>query len=256
MLTADGEDDSHSVASANGRLLDGRPIPTGELRITREDDVLRAIRFLVLGLTALLAPWPAGAQSALDHLTCVKAGIAEPKAHFHVVLGSPVAQPCVVKTPARTVCTETTGTTVTPSLPGGSEDSGIGSMLCYALKCEQGVGSQGQLQDAFGQHTVTWRVPRWLCVQATSVGETTTTTFPGGSTTTTVPSSGCHYADGQCTGSCAPGSKCGAAVGTGSCECRSVSCGEADAPQCNGACADPSDACVFMISGCSCVHIP
>lgn len=36
MLTADGEDVPHSVASANGRLLDGRPIPAGELRITGE----------------------------------------------------------------------------------------------------------------------------------------------------------------------------------------------------------------------------
>jgi hypothetical protein len=99
------------------------------------------------------------------------------------------------------------------------------------------------------------------CSPTTST--TTTTTTPvggGGSTTTTLQSisMGCEFHDGQCTGSCGPGSRCGAAAGTGSCECRNVSCGAADAPQCNGACASASDACVldpFSFS-CHCVSIP
>ena len=90
---------------------------------------------------------------------------------------------------------------------------------------------------------------------------TTTTVGTGGSTTTTVQgiSMGCSFHDGRCTGSCAPGSRCGAAVGTGSCECRNVSCGDADAPACNGACASASQACVldpFNNFSCHCVNIP
>ena len=92
---------------------------------------------------------------------------------------------------------------------------------------------------------------------------TTTTTTPsgaGGSTTTTIQaiSMGCTFQHGKCTGSCAPGSRCGAAVGTGSCACRSISCGNADAPQCNGACASTSRACIFdpLSDSCRCVNIP
>jgi hypothetical protein len=86
---------------------------------------------------------------------------------------------------------------------------------------------------------------------------TTTTTLSGGTTTTTI-SMGCTFKNGACTGSCARGSRCGAAVGTGSCECRTVSCGSADTPQCNGACASTSDACVFnpLDNSCRCVNIP
>ena len=90
---------------------------------------------------------------------------------------------------------------------------------------------------------------------------TTTTTTLAGATTTTIQgiSMGCTFQHGECTGSCStPGSKCGSAVGTGSCECRSVSCGAADTPQCNGACASASDTCIFdPISGnCHCVSNP
>ena len=89
--------------------------------------------------------------------------------------------------------------------------------------------------------------------RSTPCGQTTTTT------TTTIQgiSMGCSFHNGQCTGSCAPGSTCRAAVGTASCACRSVSCGAANSPQCNGACASTSQACVFdPLKGCTCVNIP
>jgi hypothetical protein len=97
------------------------------------------------------------------------------------------------------------------------------------------------------------------CAPTTSTTTTTTTTLAGagGSTTTTIQgiSMGCTFQHGQCTGSCAPGSRCGSAVGTGSCECRSVSCGAANAPQCAGACASASDTCIFdpLNDSCHCV---
>src|SRR5262245_1120703 len=97
------------------------------------------------------------------------------------------------------------------------------------------------------------------CGPTTSTTTTTTTTLAGGTTTTTIQgiSMGCEFHNGECTGSCAPGSRCGSAVGTGSCECRSVSCGAADTPQCNGACASASDTCTFVpFSGCRCISNP
>src|SRR5262245_2414295 len=93
------------------------------------------------------------------------------------------------------------------------------------------------------------------CPQTT----TTTTTLAGGTTTTIQGiSMGCEFHNGECTGSCAPGSRCGSAVGTGSCECRSVSCGAADTPQCNGSCASSSDTCIFdpFSGNCHCVSNP
>ena len=93
--------------------------------------------------------------------------------------------------------------------------------------------------------------------RSTPCGPTTTTTTVAGPTTTTIQgiSMGCEFHDGKCTGSCAPGPKCGSAVGTGSCACRSVSCGAADFPQCGGACASAQQACVpgFDLS-CHCVN--
>jgi hypothetical protein len=91
-----------------------------------------------------------------------------------------------------------------------------------------------------------------------SATTTTTTTLAGGATTTTIQgiSMGCELHNGMCTGSCGPGSRCGVAVGTASCECRSVSCGDADAPLCNGACASSRQACVVDFSfNCHCVDI-
>jgi hypothetical protein len=97
------------------------------------------------------------------------------------------------------------------------------------------------------------------CASTTSTTTTTTTTLAGagGSTTTTIQgiSMGCTFQHGECTGSCAPGSKCGSAVGTGSCECRNVSCGAANAPKCAGACQSASDTCVFdpFSDSCHCI---
>lgn len=98
------------------------------------------------------------------------------------------------------------------------------------------------------------------CTTRATTTTTTTPTVAGGSTTTTTlaTGNGCRFRHGTCTGSCAPGSTCGAAAGSASCACRSVSCGDADAPQCNGACASASNACIFDLlnDSCHCVKIP
>src|SRR6266566_4980754 len=61
---------------------------------------------------------------------------------------------------------------------------------------------------------------------------------------------------GQCQGECGAGGVCSAAASSGSCECRTTPCGQADAPTCDGFCTDPAKACVFNLTGCSCVRIP
>jgi len=103
-------------------------------------------------------------------------------------------------------------------------------------------------------------MPRTTPCPTGSTTTTTTTPGGGGSTTTTVQgiAMGCTFEHGECTGSCGPGSKCGAAAGTGSCECRSTSCGNADTPQCSGACPSASQACIFdpIADDCHCVNIP
>jgi hypothetical protein len=98
------------------------------------------------------------------------------------------------------------------------------------------------------------------CPTASTTTTTTTLSGGGASTTTTVQgiAMGCTFKNGECTGSCGPGSRCGAAVGTGSCECRRTSCGNADTPQCNGACPSAGQACIFnpIDNACRCVNIP
>jgi hypothetical protein len=89
------------------------------------------------------------------------------------------------------------------------------------------------------------------------VGLTTTTTSGTGQTTTTLPAEdNCEFQDGECTGTCSTrGSRCGSVVSDGSCECRDVSCGSADEPECNGFCP-PDQACVFNLDDCTCVDVP
>ncbi len=203
----------------------------------------------LLGLAAVVSAGHAVAQSSLNHLTCFKVSIAEPKTKFRATLGAQAgSQTCTLKAPAKVACLVTTGTNVTPTPPGGGPAATPGDLLCYPLKCPQPAHGGATLTDTFGQHTAAFVLPRLLCVPATVAS--------GGITPTTLPPTGCRFANGRCTGSCAAGQRCGAAVGTGSCECRSVSCADASSPECNGACSDPSEACIFSVTGCSCVRVP
>ena len=235
-----------------------------EPRYTKMKASILVLSSVVAG--ALRAASPAVAANSLDHWTCAKAQIREPVGKYRVALGTPIGpQTCIAKRPAKTVCVGTSGSTITPEIPGTSQSPAV-SFLCYQLKCRRRVGTQQQLQDAFGTHTVGLGVPRWLCSPAAnpSAGPTpttlpgaSTTTVPGNSTTTTtVGNTACRFENRQCVGSCGGGSSCRAAAGTGSCQCRSVPCGNANSPQCDGACSSPSDACVFTVTGCSCIPIP
>jgi hypothetical protein len=227
------------------------------------------VRSASIGALVLLGAVAAHAQGTVDDLSCFRISDQVPRGTVRGILGLR-GQSCRIKLPAIFACIATQGTTLTPPPPAASPSGVSGSVLCYRARCAPPRPQRTDVEDAFGRRPVRFRGARWLCLPAvmgagggsttTTIpgATTTTTTVPGATTTTTVPGTpqGCRFSDGECRGTCAPGRRCGSAAGTGSCECRAMSCGEADAPECNGACADPGDACVFLGAGCECVNVP
>jgi hypothetical protein len=220
---------------------------------------------LAIAVMAIL-PATTFAQAEPGRRACFRLKDSAPRATYHVTFatGGGGPQSCAVKVPAKLACFDATVTSMSPNPPGeGPAGSASGSMLCYTARCGRAFGGSNA-EDQFGTRVIAFRkMTQLLCLPASinppAAGSTTTTTTePGATTTTTQPGNEtCHFTDGQCVGTCAASSqRCGAAVGTGSCECRDVACGDAGAPACNGACSDPGKACVFDLSGCSCVKIP
>ena len=195
------------------------------------------------------------AQPADDHLLCFKVDDSAPPAKYRATItNAGGSQVCTVKTPAKLACVESAKGNVTPAPPGGGP-AGLpaGSFMCYVAKCAKPSASTN-VQDQFGTRVIKFRGSQLLCAPATvtapppGLPTTTTTTLPG--------TNACRFEDGSCRGTCGTGQRCGTVVGTASCECRSVSCGDADAPDCNGACSEAGKACVFSVTGCSCVRVP
>jgi hypothetical protein len=216
------------------------------------------MRHITLG-AALLAgvgvvPIAADAQTN-DHLTCFGVKDSAPRAKYQAILTTGAgSQSCVVKTPAKIACVPTTKSNVTPAPPGGGPSSSAASaFLCYRAKCPKSSVTENA-NDQFGNRVILVKASRYLCVPADvtapppGLPTNTTTTLPGGNA--------CRFSDGECRGTCVAGKRCGTAVGSASCECRNVACGDANAPECNGACSDPNEACVFEVTGCGCVRVP
>lgn len=202
-----------------------------------------------------VVPLTARAQTN-DHVTCFAVKDSAPRAKYQATLTTGAgSQTCVVRTPAKFACVPTTKSNVTPTPPGGgpSSSSVSGAFLCYRVKCPKSSVSENA-NDQFGNRVILLKASRFLCAPADvaapapGLPTSTTTTLPGDNT--------CRFSNGECTGSCGAGKRCGTAVGSASCECRDVACGDASTPECNGACSDPGDACVFNLTDCSCVRIP
>ncbi len=221
----------------------------------------RSVSLLALTLPLLLAAWPV-TTAAMDNLSCFHiTGGNGPRLRSRTVLGPEAGSAsCILKGAPRIACIATRGTEVTPPPPDPDQGTVTENFLCYQAKCPGASLPATEFHDAFGARAATFGGSRFVCVPATtnpaSTTPTTTTTPTGPTSTTTTVSGACTFRDGRCTGTCPSGGQCGAAVGTGSCECRTVSCGNADTPDCNGACSSPSEACIFSITGCSCVRIP
>jgi hypothetical protein len=216
------------------------------------------MRLIIPAILLLVGTGPltatASAQGVADRLACFRVKDTAPKARYRVsIANGGGSQTCTVRTPAELGCIATATTAITPAPPGGSPSgAAVPSFLCYRAKCPRPTAN-GDSEDEFGQRLVSFRGSQLYCTPASLAAPTpgtTTTTLAGGGT------QGCQFSNGECTGSCGPGQRCGTAVGTASCECRAVACGDADTPECDGACPDPGDACIFGVTGCSCVHVP
>jgi hypothetical protein len=215
-------------------------------------------------LALVLAALPVAAVAQVqDHLTCfaVKDRVARTKYQVTVTTDAG-SQACIVKTPAKIACVQAAKTDVSPTPPGGGPSgSAAGSFLCYKAKCARPSGGSN-VSDQFGQRAITFRGSRFVCAPANlnaPAPASTSTTTPSGQTTTTTLGNNqgeCRFEDGQCRGSCGGTGRCRAAVGGDACECRDVPCGQADSPECDGGCSNPDEACIFDLSGCSCVDIP
>ena len=117
---------------------------------------------------------------------------------------------------------------------------GESDLLCYRAKCSRPAARDTTVDDAFGQRTVGLRAAQTVCFPA-QVASTSSTT-PGATTTTTTAQAGvgqCSFSNGECTGTCPSGARCGTAVGTGACECQPVPCGDepfSSEPWCHSVC--------------------
>ena len=211
---------------------------------------------LTLTIAAVaFVPYAAIAQGVESDLHCFNVKDSAPRAKYQVTIATAAgSQTCTVRTPAKVACVPSAMSGVTPPPPGGGPSGPAGgASLCYLAKCAP-TGLSTNAADVFGNRLVRFRASRFLCapagLNAPPPGQSTTTTLVGGT-------GECRFENGECRGACAPGSgSCRAVVGTGSCECRNVPCGDADTPECNGACSDPGEACIFDLTGCSCVNIP
>ncbi len=196
----------------------------------------------------------------LDHLSCFQIFDTAPRGTINATLSG--GQPCRIKTKAMFGCVTSRDTVFSPAPAGTSPAPVSGSYLCYRARCAPPRIGNTTVTDAFGTRPVRFAAARWACLPAdvslNGGSTTTTTTLAGGSTTTstTLVSGECRFEDGECVGTCGGTQRCGATVASGECECRDTTCGNADAPECNGACADPGKACVFNLSDCECVDIP
>jgi hypothetical protein len=217
-----------------------------------------ALSRVLVAVGALTLAAPALAQPVSDHLACYKVKDRGTRGRFTlVVTNAGVTQSCTAKLPARMACLPSVKSSVVPTPPGGGpSQTGAGHFMCYSVKCPKPFPPDFLMEDQFGRRPVDFRKAQLLCAPATRGGPTQ---LPG-PTTTTLPNqpTACHFEDNErrCEGTCGNGGRCSATVESGGCECRTTACGDADAPECNGFCQDRDEACVFSVTGCSCVRIP
>jgi hypothetical protein len=219
---------------------------------------MRASTVVVSAALVFFSATPSRSDFVGDTAACFKVRDSAVRGRFRTKL-TLNGQTCVVKLPARFACFATALTDTTAGGVRGATNAD--TLLCYPLRCPRPLPPGRIVTDALGGvRSINVRGAQWLCTTATTNATVTTTTPSSSSTSSTNPlvPGACEFRDGECRGTCAAGQRCGAAVGTGSCECRAVGCGQADTPTCNGTCPSGGDACVFnpLDNSCDCVDIP
>jgi hypothetical protein len=192
------------------------------------------------------------------HLATALGAVLALRTRYSLTLSNDAGTPgCRIKVPAKLVCLESTKSNVSPTPPGGGPTtSSTQGFLCYQMKCQRSGVASAEMQDQFGRRTVAFRGSTLLCAPATRGAITAGPTPAPGATTTTLPVGQCRFADGRCQGQCSGGARCATTASGASCECRSTSCGDASAPECSGFCPTQGEACIFSVTGCSCVRVP
>jgi len=209
---------------------------------------------VVLGAAATTLAISALAQPTSDHLACylVKDPVRKGSSTL-TVTNAGITQSCTVGSRAQLGCLETQASDVVPTPPGGPASGNAGDFLCYRLVCPKPFPPATEMTDSFsGTRVIKFKAGQFLCAPATRGAQTI-----GSTTTTTLTPTACEFDTDtrRCQGTCGNGGHCSAVTGSGSCECRTTACGDADAPECNGFC-DPDQACTFDLTGCSCLNIP
>jgi len=104
------------------------------------------VRPIVVSLFAITAALGfvvrANAQPVADHLKCYKVKDSQAKASYTADLGGLVAEPgCIIKVPGNLFCTETTKTNITPTPPGGTDNTGpaggVGVMFVFVVSVQK-----------------------------------------------------------------------------------------------------------------------
>jgi hypothetical protein len=176
---------------------------------------------MLAGLAALGAT-PALHAQVFDHLHChkIKDPVAKARYTADLVPGDPalpLAPGCLVKTPAKLLCTDVAKTNVDPPPPGAAPGPQALKYLCYKAKCPK-VDTPVAAADQFGDRAVTLRSSSLLCAPVpgsapptTSSTTTSTTTSTSATTTTSTstttsttlppgPSAGCPVVNELMTG--------------------------------------------------------
>jgi hypothetical protein len=153
-----------------------------------------------LGFGAVAAPF--------DHLACWKAKDPTPKTTYSADLlsgtsGLPSQQGCVVKLPAKQLCSDVAKSNVQPTPPGAAPGTALLGALfaCYQVKCPKAAVTSVPVHDQFGDRTVTVKPPSLLCAPAN-------VQMPCGSA-----------AAPACNGTCPPGASCAFVLFSGTCQC-------------------------------------
>ena len=111
---------------------------------------------VALPIVLLMVAARAGAQPVPDHLTCYRVKDPQAKGAYTADLGGLVAEPgCKIAVPGHIFCTQATKTGVTPTPPGGADNSGAaGRFLCYKVKCPRAKLANIPWHDQFGTRTL------------------------------------------------------------------------------------------------------
>ena len=209
---------------------------------------MKGIRACAFGAAAFSLAWVASGagQPVPDHLQCYKVKDSQPKGSYTADLDGLTAEPgCSIKVPGTLLCVATTKTNVTPTPPGGMDDTGpAGRFLCYKVKCNKATVASLQWHDQFGARTVTPSTAKLVCapeiLPTTTTTSSTATTTSSSSTTTTMCTPTTCGAQGANCGTLPDG--CGGTLDCGSCT-GTDTCGGGGTPNVCG-CTDDGMTCI------------